>query len=272
MAKDNSQDIAEKIYKLIDEYIHLVTNEFYDAWNQWKIDIAHPQKYEVIGALLSRIITLATETARAPSIWNIQTAPIILRVMVDAYINLAWIFMDPEERSKQYIEYGLGQAKLHLEQMKRVNQEGKVVYEEDYLDSIESWINSQRFTFLTEVNVGSWSGGDIRSMAEESSCKNIYDFAFTPFSNAVHNTWYQIGRTNIALCVNPLHGYHFNPVISDYSNDPEYFRLAAKYADKALNLFAERTGVELRKQSAYKFVLEEIMKLSEQMCEDDHEP
>ena len=258
-----------RVFTLIENYIQLVSNEFYNVWNQWNIDISNPQKYEVVGALLSRIITLAIQIAGAPSIWNIQTAPIILRVMIDAYINLAWIFMDLEERSKHFVSYGLGQAKLHLEQMKAVNKEGGKVYDEIYLNSIESWINSQKFTFLTEVNVGSWSGENIRSMAEDANCIDIYNFAYTPFSNAVHNTWYQVGRTNTALCINPLHGYHFNPTIPNFESDPEYFRLAAKYARKALNLFVEKTGVELNEPSAYEFMLEEIGKLYESMNENN---
>jgi hypothetical protein len=191
--------------------------------------------------------------------------------MVEAYINLAWIFMDPVERSKQYVAYGLGQAKLHLEHMKVVNEGEKKIYEDDYLDSIESWINSQRFTFLTDVDVGSWTGGDIHSMSEEANCKDIYSHAFSPFSNAVHNTWYHIGRTNITLCVNPLHGYHFIPIIPQSQKDPEYLRLAAKYANKAMDLFAEKTGIKSTKPNAYKFVLEKIIEISKLANKDDNE-
>ena len=38
--------------------------------------------------------------------------------MVDAYITLAWIFDDPLERSRKFLLYGLGQAKLSNEHRK----------------------------------------------------------------------------------------------------------------------------------------------------------
>ena len=89
--------------------------------------------------------------------------------MADVYITAAWIMKNPVDRSRMFIHFGLGQAKLQLEHRKadlaaRDAESG----EEDYLKALEAWINRQRFTFLTDVNVGSWSGISTRQMAEES--------------------------------------------------------------------------------------------------------
>ena len=35
--------------------------------------------------------------------------------MADVHITLSWILLDPNTRARQYIDHGLGQAKLELE-------------------------------------------------------------------------------------------------------------------------------------------------------------
>src|SRR3546814_8225011 len=65
--------------------------------------------------MLARQATLAKDVARAPMLWTGNSAPILLRAMADAYINIAWLLLDPVERCRKFILFGLGQAKLELE-------------------------------------------------------------------------------------------------------------------------------------------------------------
>jgi len=79
--------------------------------------------------------------------------------MADVFIFLAWVLKDPLERSHKFVLYGLGQAKPQVEPHKAQIVDREPTPEEKLLiEASEAWINSQRFTFLTEVNVGSWSG------------------------------------------------------------------------------------------------------------------
>ena len=113
---------------------------------------------EAIGALLARMVTLATEIATSPQTWNEHIAPVLLRSMVDAYITLAWIFNDPLDRSRKFILYGLGQAKLGMEHRKvQLEADGIDPNNDLIIKATESWINSQRYTFLTEID--SWRLG-----------------------------------------------------------------------------------------------------------------
>ncbi len=89
--------------------------------------------------------------------------------MTETYITLTWIFIDPLDRAQKFILYGLGQEKLQLEHRKADLQTQGLKQDDDpVVNSLESWINSQQYTFLTEVNVGSWSGIDIRAMSIEA--------------------------------------------------------------------------------------------------------
>src|SRR2546425_8975109 len=86
-----------KFRKLITDYISSVRSELDAHWNAWRLDLTNPEVHEVVGALLARQVTLATQLARAPDIWNSHLGPVILRSMADAYIVLAWILTSPEE-------------------------------------------------------------------------------------------------------------------------------------------------------------------------------
>lgn len=205
---------------------------------KWKIDVAEREVHEVIGALLARQVTLAQELIESPRIWNEHLAPVVLRCMADVYISLAWILLDPLDRSRRFILYGLGQEKLLLEhRQEQLRKDGKDPTEDPAVQVQEQWINSQQFTFLTEVNVGSWSGIDTRKMAEEANCLDFYRYVYSPFSPAVHSTWNHICKYNTKECLNPLHLAHRLAVLWEIPCSLDYLLLAVKYVEKALRLF-----------------------------------
>ena len=73
-----------------------------------------------------------------------------------------------------------------------------------------SWLNAQRYDFLTDVNVGNWSDLNTRAMANQANCVELYNFAYVPFSGVTHNMWQHINRYNLDICQNPLHKYCVN--------------------------------------------------------------
>jgi hypothetical protein len=222
--------------------------------------------HEVIGALLARQVSLAIQLAEAPTIWNGHVAPLILRSMTDNYINLAWILGDPLERSRKFILHGLGQEKLHIEHLKAsLNAKGLDVGDDSLVKAREEWLNSQRYTFLTEVNVGAWSGTDARKMAEEAGCIDLYNHAYAPFSAATHNMWHHVAKYNLAPCPNPLHRFHRIPVIRSEPIDLDYLYRAAKYVKKAFTLFDERTGLRMDCPSAFDDLCQAIETLNEKI-------
>lgn len=260
----NNQDIWKDIEEIVSTYIKAVRNELYERWKKWPLDLSHHEMHEVIGALLARQVTLATQLAQAPSIWNGHIAPLILRTMTDAYINLAWIFIEPLDRARKFILHGLGQEKLEIEHGKaQLEANGKDVKSDFLIKFKEDWLNSQRFEFLTEVNIGSWSGIDTRKMAEEAGCIDLYRYAYTPFSTATHNMWHHVSRYNLGICPNPLHRFHKIPIDPSVDIDPDYLYRAAKYVAKTFHLFDEKTGIEYSGPSAFELLVQAFEKFSE---------
>ena len=256
-------DIQNEIESTVSGYIERIRKELRERWNKWSIDLSKNELYEVIGGLLARQVTLATQLAISPNIWNGHIAPIILRTMVDNYITLAWIFAKPEERAKEFVMYGLGQEKLTLEHLKEtLRQRGEDRDLKFFIESKELWLQSQRNPDMTEVNVGSWSGENIRKMAEDVGCLDFYRHAFLPFSCATHNMWNHISRYNLQICKNPLHRYHCVPIDPDINPDIDFLYRAAKYCEKTFKLFDEKTGVKISEKSAFEELVYSLDKIS----------
>lgn len=262
MKKRNASYFSKEISNMMNKYVKTIRTELLQRYKGWALDFSHIEKYEVISALMARQVSLASNLASSSSIWNAHIAPIILRTMVDTYINLAWIFEDPIDRARKFILYGLGREKLMLEHYKaHFKNLGEDVENHPLIVGIEEWIDSQRYTFLTEVDVGSWSGIDTRSMAEEANCKDIYDFAFTPFSSCAHSMWNHVCKYNLKYCSNPLHRYHRIPLDPPLAPDFDYLYRAAKYVEKTFKLFDKQTKVKVKTSSAFETLNKDLSKL-----------
>jgi hypothetical protein len=252
-----------EVEQLIESFIEEARFELKQRWKKWTIDSSENEIHEVVGALLARQVTLARQMAQCPSIWNGHIAPIILRAMTEVFISLAWVLKDPPDRSQKFVLYGLGQAVLQLEHRKSQIVGREPTSEEKILiEASEAWINSQRFSFLTEVNVGSWSGISTRQMAEEAGCVDFYNYVYNPFSACAHSMWHHVARYNLRQCANPLHQYHKVPEDPDFSIDPYNLFLAAKYLEKTFRAFDEKFSIKVDVPSAYDHLCESLDKLS----------
>ena len=237
---------------LRDEYVHMVREELDARWRAWPIDMSRREVHEVFGGLMARQVSLATQVTRAPQTWNGHVAPLILRAMIDTFIALAWVSKEPVDRARKFIHYGLGQEKLLLEHH-RARLEAKKVDADNHplVREMERWLSAQRLPFMTEVNLGAWSGLDVRKMAEETGNRDLYNFAYAPFSAAVHGMWQHVAKYNLAPCRNPLHGLHRIPADPDLDVDVDYMYRAAKYVDKTFRLFDDFSGVPVSAPSAF---------------------
>ena len=241
------------VMAVVDGLVQGLRAELHARWEAWNLDLTKPYVPEVIGGLMARQVTLATQLAQAPSAWNGHVAPLILRPMTDAYITLAWIFKDPEKRTDSYVKYGLGQLKLWLEHFKAdLAEKGEKEPEKNpIVKAVTEQLNAQRFEYLTEVSVGSWSERNTREMAKEAGCLDLYRTAYTPFSAAVHNMWTHIADYNLRRCRNPLHQFHRVPEDPDLEPHIDYVYRAAKYVAKTFDLFDRETGVSVDAASSF---------------------
>jgi hypothetical protein len=256
-------DQLTQVREMIERFIAAARLELQQRWDNWPMDLDKNEVHEVVGALLARQTTLATQIARSPDTWNGHIAPIILRSMADVYITLAWSLKDPVQRSRDFILYGLGQAKLDIEYRRAQKSDVRTeAANKRIIEASENWINEQRFTFLTEVNLGSWTGKNTRELAVEAECLDFYNYVYVPFSAVTHSMWHHIGKYNLKECSNPLHRFHHVPEDPDMPLDPHYLYLAGKYLQKTFKLFDTTIGVSISAASAYESLCEDFDKFS----------
>jgi len=129
------------------------------------------------------------------------------------------------------------------------------------VDEKERWLNSQHFSLLQEVDVGSWSGISTREMAQECDCVDLYRFAYTPYSTCAHNVWNHVGKFNCAPSGNPLHKYIREPVFLEMSGEPSVFLNSAKYLQKAYIKVCETYAIEPNIQMPYDWAYEHIERM-----------
>jgi hypothetical protein len=219
-------------------------------WNNWAINPQEIEINEVIGAIIARQITLVKSFADNPQLWNNDLAPLFLRTMTENYITLHWILKEPLDRVRKFIAYGIGNEKLQIEKRKAILEEkGEGNNHTDMIENQMQWINFHRYTFLTIVDIGSWSGISTRQMAIDSGCKEFYDLVYDPFSNCVHSSWNHIGKYNVKISKNPLHKFLRLPHVNPGEIDSFYAELSVKYLSMVFNSFEEKYFPEIEEKS-----------------------
>jgi len=183
-------------------------------WNSVKSGPPKCHRAEVLGGLLARQARFASAIATDPNLWCLDLGGIMLRCMADTHITLAWLARrgTPED-FKKYILYGLGQEKLYYEHAKTHQDEISNLDsgDEENIDALKEWIDTQRRTELLPVDLGNWSGKNTRQLALEADCDELHKLVYTPMSCTVHGMWNSLARWNLRVCSNPLHGIHRIP-------------------------------------------------------------
>lgn len=256
----------EKFETYLSPCICLAREQLQKKWESWTVNPNNIEVHETIGGLMARQVSLFVQIVSNPGIWNGHVGPLVLRSMVDTYINFCWIWGSPVERAQAFIQYGLGQEKLNLEHLKKAMQEaGDDPDQSEVVNDLTTWIDTQRWRFLTDVNVGSWSGKSTRAMAEEAGCKEIYNHAYQPFSAPVHSMWNHIAKYNLQHCNNPLHKYHRIPIDPEMHLDISYVVNAAKYVEKTFHVFDQKIGVESPKTTFLDRVEQSLSQMVEEI-------
>lgn len=256
LPEDGEEDDGIDLWPLIRDYCANVDRELAERLDAWPPDFAHIHVHEVIGGMLARQATLAKDLAHAPALWTGSSAPILLRAMADVYINVAWLLLDPVARCRQFVMFGLGQAKLELEHRRAQNGErGPTAEEAAMLEYGQRWIDSQRVEWLLDVNIGKWSSLSVRQMAEEAGCLDFYNYVYMPFSACAHSMWHHVARYDLVACGNALHRHHRRPISEARNPDVHYLTLAAKYWSKTVSTFSKTFSLTFTEPSSYRTLL-----------------
>jgi hypothetical protein len=213
MTSDNR---LQRWVDLCDSYKGELKKDLKRRLELFPLNLDEEEVFAVVGGLMARIVTITGEFGLLPGAQSREIGPLFLRAAADAYISLAWILESPSERSKKFIEHGLGQTKLMIEHRKeRLRKEGEKPDEDKVVIALEGILNSQKWDFLVEVDLGSWSGKNARQMSEEAGLLDFYNMFYVPHSQTVHNTWFHLRLHNLKPSANSLHRNHLVPVIND---------------------------------------------------------
>ena len=268
---DNEADFNARYRQILIDYCRAAELELRERWDLWPFKAADNCVHEVVGGLLARQTTLATHLVGGPPMWTPHVAPLVLRSMVDLRITLGWILIDPAPRCEQFVLCGLGQTKLWVEHFKsRLAERGEDPDADRQVKAMQGWIDSQQFHFLTEVNVGNWAGMDLRGMAVECGCQDLYRFEYSTWSAATHNMWQHVGVYNLKPCTNPLHlGGHRVPSTATTSEDLDLAQYGARYLDDTFAAFDEFRGLTPICESAFERLDHELEELGQEIAAAD---
>lgn len=209
----------KQILKAGTDFQNKAITELDNLWKQSNIDYSKVKRVGIIGGLLSRNLQFACDITQNPLLWSAPIGPILLRCMAETEIRLKWLIKcGNEEDFKEYIEFGLGQEKLLIEHQKRIAKDDRPDRESilKQVEQREAWLNSQLYTVLIPVDIGSGTQGkDLRDLADQVDLLDLHRLVFSPLSSYVHGQWNAIARLNLLRCINPLHAEHFIPVLSE---------------------------------------------------------
>lgn len=250
------------LYQIIETYTTNIQKELVDRWNLTYSTDNTQYLYEVIIGLLSRQVSLNIYFAHSPRIWNDDIGTIILRSIVENIINIKWILHnDSDNRAKLFVDHGLSQEKLQIEHTKSQLDQLEGTDRDklnDFIERSEKRLNQEKYTFLTDVNLGSWCGKSIRFIAEEAGLKDFYDQYFVPFSNSAHGTWNHIISYSLKRSSNPLQQLRRRPIFRDLDTDIKYIELIANFMNYSFEAFDEYFNLTNPSVDSFKILIKDF--------------
>lgn len=171
-----------------------------------------------------------------------------LRAVVEAYITLAYLIKRNDGQTwLAYRNYGSGQAKLAFLKLEEATTELP-----SYIDKgiMEALSNEDVFQEFVSISLGNWDKTDLRKMAEDAGCKDIYDSFYVWTSAYTHANWASVRDSGFETCLNPLHRFHRVPRSSPRLLEdviPDVYLLVNKILellDSQYSFFIHRLGLK----------------------------
>jgi len=132
-----------------------------------------------------------------------------LRTLVEIAVTLAYLVKkDDASIWQQYRNYGVGRAKLIY-----MRQEGDESPSFVSFEALEALANEDLWEEFTSIELGHWRGRDLRSIADSTGTKDLYDKYYDWASHHGHAHWGAVRESEFVICMNPLHRFH--RVLSD---------------------------------------------------------
>lgn len=131
-----------------------------------------------------------------------------LRTILESHISLRYLLhKDNPELWRKWRAYGAGQAKLNALRFDELMGPPKHINQ----STIEAIAGEDLWEEFLNIELGSWSGLDLRKISEKAGVKDAYDAHYSWTSGYSHGTWGPVRETCFETCGNPLHRLHRYP-------------------------------------------------------------
>jgi len=131
-----------------------------------------------------------------------------LRTILEVRITLRYLLKNDDVKLwEKWRMYGAGQAKLNALKFDDNIDPPKHID----IESIERIAGEDLWEEFLTINLGNWSGLDLRRLSEKADLKDVYDSHYSWTSGYTHGTWGPIRESCYQTCGNPLHRLHRYP-------------------------------------------------------------
>jgi hypothetical protein len=131
-----------------------------------------------------------------------------LRTIFECHVSFRYLILkNNKELWKKWRTYGAGQAKLNALKFDEFTEPPKFINTE----TIESIAGEDLWEEFLNIELGSWSGSDLRKMSDKAGVKPSYDQYYSWTSGYSHGTWGAIREACFETCGNPVHRLHRYP-------------------------------------------------------------
>lgn len=170
------------------------------------------KKYEVVMGITTYIIKLFSEIVDN-DLANAISGRVILRTMIEGYLNLKFILMKEREQPKifeMFEDYGTGKIKLVNSKLR----EGKYsVDDNSHIKPfiVEHYVNENKDEEFINISLGYFDRTSIKNKASIVGEDLLYEIYYEYDTNYSHVFWGAIRESAMLICENPSHLYHATP-------------------------------------------------------------
>lgn len=167
------------------------------------IDAKHDGVFGVAFYALSIVTEIASSSVGTGILTRLG-----LRTILEIHISLRYLTLkDDNQLWTKWRTYGAGQAKLNALKFDELVEPPKFIN----TDTLESIAGEDLWEEFINIELGSWSGADLRKLSEQAGLKSSYDQYYSWSSTYSHGTWGAIREVCFNTCGNPLHRLHRYP-------------------------------------------------------------
>ena len=189
------------------EDIAKLRSKLEEHWHQTHSTTAIDAKHDGVFGIAFYVLTILDEMMGSGVNTGIL-GRLALRTILESHINLRYLLTkSDDELWKKWRTYGAGQAKLNALRFDELMDAPKFINTQ----TIEGIAGEDLWEEFINIDLGSWSGSDLRKMSEKAAVKPAYDKFYSWTSGYSHVTWGAIRETSFKTCGNPLHRLHRYP-------------------------------------------------------------